>query len=721
MENLGQLYYERGVLYFELEQYEQAVDEWIQAYELGYNKEIILEHFYQCFILPNQEEFEKNYQRNNNGFTSLSYDDCLLDFIPVNEAKFYIYDCEEDQFKGYILLEQTPLQGVKLEFSSVLYTDTWDIREIAADLEKKNYGLVYLVLGELESKFISFFKLPLFRELYMEKMMVFHDFQSMQSFLLEHEEYYHPKKLVTLDSSKYMEMLCDIQKTKQFKTDNVSMKNLLFLRGFSQYGVLRRMIENTAASFRKAGYNTLIIDLCQESAGKQLFVAKEKYEFDAVIAWNAMGIEIEKVRKIGKKFCAIMGDHPIWHQERLQFADKDTIVWYGDWNDVDYVRKYYPNVGRVEFGETSADYIEGEKTYPERKYDLVFVGGYNKPEEVYDQICHMYRGNVLEFVKDFIKELVENPHETYEAALAKTWENYGLENIEDEKFNEIASEFALVNRYIRAYFRDKIIREIIEHDIVIHVSGNGWNDFESEYKHNIVIEHSDWYTAAKMLANAKISLNIMPWFKAGFHDRAIKSMMSGTLLLTDSSEYIEKKLQNMENVVIYQLDQLEALPEIIKYLLSHEEIAEKIAQMGYEFAKDEFSLKKSAAWMTRVLKEELNDTQELVSEGCELSVADEIPRKEIAKDLLCELKEIEEVLNTFPSNNMIRAKDYHYCVSKLKKVTLQIVLKYPEIDVDIDAWNSISNISDPVPAYIPEMIGMQIANLVKSILWYCNE
>ncbi len=39
MENAGELYFNQGILFFELKQYEQAVHAFIQAYELEYEKE----------------------------------------------------------------------------------------------------------------------------------------------------------------------------------------------------------------------------------------------------------------------------------------------------------------------------------------------------------------------------------------------------------------------------------------------------------------------------------------------------------------------------------------------------------------------------------------------------------------------------------------------------------------------------------------------------------
>lgn len=718
---MGDLHYKRGINFFELEQYEQAIEDWICAYELGYNKDQILNNIYECFILPNDSEFRENYERNNDGFTRLDYDDCVLDFIPVSENKFYIYDKENKKFQGAFCLEETELEGSILGFNGILYTDTWDVRQILDDTKRQLFGVVYLLLGQLESRFISFFKLPKFRELYLGKMILFHDAVSMQNFFVDNEEYCLPRVIVSEDTTKYLQAIDNIQKEKRATINKNGRKNLLLIKGQSQYGALRRMIDDLAQALRRAGYNTLVLDALQESVGQLLYTAKKEFEFDAVITCNAMLINVDEVRKLGKKYCALMGDHPIWHDMRLKCADDNTIICYGDPNDVNYVKKYYPNVGKVAcLSSGSSTFLKENHVYANRRFDLVFTGGYNDPKKIYEQICQMYDGAILRLVKSFIDKLVTYPDKTYEGALKETLCDYGQGDISGEQFNDLAVEFCLVNRYIRSFFRDKIIREIVKNDIEIHVSGNGWEDFDSEYKDNLIIESNDWYTAKKMIANAKISLNIMPWFKAGFHDRAATSLLSGAVLLTDSSEYMEEHFNDMENIALFYLDQLEELPKKIKFLLENEDIAATIAENGCEKAEQEFMWDNCANSLKQILTRELDDHSECKTQGCNLNqVTQGLSRKEIALDVLSELYETEELLDILQGNSMFGTEDYQYCVSRLVDETRRLVLEFPDIEVGNYVWNIIANLNEEMEVYIPELIRMQISYLVRVITRDC--
>ena len=141
---IGEYYFECGIEFFEAYKYEEAILSWIRAYNLGYKREIILENIYNCFILPNEQEFRCHYKQNSENLTHLPYESCSLDFIPICENRFYIYDKEENCFRGLIILEGSPIQGKKIEFNNILFTDTWDIREILSDRKEYSRDELYL-------------------------------------------------------------------------------------------------------------------------------------------------------------------------------------------------------------------------------------------------------------------------------------------------------------------------------------------------------------------------------------------------------------------------------------------------------------------------------------------------------------------------------------------------------------------------------------------------
>lgn len=210
MGNLGEAYYNLGTELFEVGYYEQAVEYFIQAYELGYEREQILENLYACFILPNEQEFRNNYRHNAEKIVQMPFEECALDFIPVSEKRFYIFDKEQLKFSGVFELEEKPVQGRVEEFSSILYTDTWDIREILPNMKERKWSQIYIVLNEMESKFVSFFKLPDFKELYLGNIVLFKNTELMYEFFEQNDSFYLPKKVVTTEAEKYFKLINEL-------------------------------------------------------------------------------------------------------------------------------------------------------------------------------------------------------------------------------------------------------------------------------------------------------------------------------------------------------------------------------------------------------------------------------------------------------------------------------------------------------------------------------
>ncbi len=249
MSSAGKIYYERGIRYFELEQYEQAVTDFIQAYESGYEKEQIMNHLYQCFIYPNEQEFRNNYSKNSAEFTQLDYDSCTLDFIPVSDERFFIFDREKQEFQGMFVLDEKPVQGRKIEFNSILYTDLWDIREIIPDMKDYSRNTIYILLNDLEPKFVSFFKLPNFKELYCSNLIVFKNDNYLRSFFEEYEEFYLPKVVHSAYTSKYADLMNIIHQKRNSldKKEKQERKNIFLSVCLPSYNCGTGALKNAVA------------------------------------------------------------------------------------------------------------------------------------------------------------------------------------------------------------------------------------------------------------------------------------------------------------------------------------------------------------------------------------------------------------------------------------------------------------------------------------------
>ena len=84
-------------------------------------------------------------------------------------------------------------------------------------------------------------------------------------------------------------------------------------------------------------------------------------------------------------------------------------------------------------------------------------------------------------------------------------------------------------------------------------------------------------------------LNILPNFKDGIHDRVLTAMCNGSVSITDSSTYLKEQFQDGEDIVFYELNQMEKLPDRILQLQKDEAKMAQIAQKGYQKVQSGFS------------------------------------------------------------------------------------------------------------------------------------
>lgn len=87
----------------------------------------------------------------------------------------------------------------------------------------------------------------------------------------------------------------------------------------------------------------------------------------------------------------------------------------------------------------------------------------------------------------------------------------------------------------------------------------------------------------RAMGDAKISLNIMPWFKEGAHDRVYSGMLSGSVVLSDRSRYMDETIK--EGVCFFDLKEPESLLRKTDEILNQEERSRKIAQEGRAYAE----------------------------------------------------------------------------------------------------------------------------------------
>lgn len=298
----------------------------------------------------------------------------------------------------------------------------------------------------------------------------------------------------------------------------------------------------------------------------------------------------------GPKFNFIF-DHPVWMRQHLMHHYPDFYVLTHDTNYVSFLERYY---GKKAILFPPAGMISNLRERKDRIYDLTFVGTYgNYWNEVL--LIHQMEKEKRFLANRFLLKMRKNPNMTAEQALCKVLEESG-KNISDDVFLELFYEMRRVIYCVMHYYRDRVLRCILNSGIRIDVFGDSWKSCPLICYPNLIC-HPDVTVeeSLEIWQKSKLSLNIMSWHKGGFTERMANIMLAGAVLVTDETTYLKGRYGE-QDLVPFRLDELYLLPDKIKALLRDEEMRKKIANNGMKKTLQDHTWEKRSEQLLGILK-----------------------------------------------------------------------------------------------------------------------
>ncbi|MDD6038062.1 MAG: DUF4422 domain-containing protein [bacterium] len=375
------------------------------------------------------------------------------------------------------------------------------------------------------------------------------------------------------------------------------------------YNILNDLMRQLELGLQKIGLRTIAYDEQAEDVnGLGRFVGKK---FLAVIGIQSYLFSIKRNETgcflhdemMGPKFNIVL-DHPIWLKNQMEQAPADYYILTHDENYRSFIEKYFLKVdGSMMFPPAANELITvGGKPFAQRNYDVVFIGTYGDYREKLEQILEC-TPQVAHLANDYLGCMRKHTELTAEAALGMVLEKRGIV-LTKEEFLELFFHMKPMIQCVMYYYREKVIRTLIEAGITVHIWGQTWE--KSPFaKHSCLVIHPDVTPEESfdILKEAKISLNIMAWHKAGFTERLANSMRAGALVVTDATRYKDERLIDGQNICMFDLKECECLPKMLKELLAKEQVCEQIAADGCAYVMEQHTWKKRAEQLLKTVFE----------------------------------------------------------------------------------------------------------------------
>lgn len=395
------------------------------------------------------------------------------------------------------------------------------------------------------------------------------------------------------------------------------------------YDVLDGFAHSMADALRACGKEVEWYDIGTRGAEGLLELTGKTYQ--AIIGFQTwiFSVKLQDGRNVhdlihGPKFHFIF-DHPLWMKEHLENAPRRCYILTHGKDYQAFVERFLadniedcfllPPAGirpcelRERECNACGSTIEGtgcDAIFDDRKpgsqktettktdlLDITFIGTWYDYRERLAYIKNT-KGDARYIANRFLLVMKKEPNLTAEAALTKALSDYEIK-LPDESFKELLFEFKQVVFAIMTYYREKVIRVLLEAGLTIHVYGDSWK--KSPFSnHPGLICHPQVSLSESMevWSHSKISLNIMSWHKGGFTERIANMLLAETLAVSDCSTYLEEHFTDGKDIVLFDLEHIDELPERLKYYLSHEKERERVAANGQRKALTEHTWEQRA-------------------------------------------------------------------------------------------------------------------------------
>lgn len=353
--------------------------------------------------------------------------------------------------------------------------------------------------------------------------------------------------------------------------------------------------DQLAREFTDRGHETFILDLMNPPANTPHsyvnFVTFASKKIDLAVCFDGMCIRDDILIGIwnawGTIVADILMDPPFRFHPSLKKHPRNYLLFCCDHDHVSYVERYFqetvpyvafmPHVGTVP--EQNSTFLP----YAKRNYDILFSATYYRPESKLEEMEQVLAGNtdMQKFYFLMYQNMVNDSDLTTEQAVFLTLEQLGWA-VPDDTLKTIFRCSEYVDWAIRMYQRERVVEILAESGLELYLLGRGWENHSSAGFSNVhwIADRVPYAQTLTAMADAKINLNVFPWFKAGTHDRIFNTLLQHSLPLTDSSHWINENFTDGQDIALYSLKNLEKLPEIAAELLDNPARAENIIRNG---------------------------------------------------------------------------------------------------------------------------------------------
>ncbi len=367
------------------------------------------------------------------------------------------------------------------------------------------------------------------------------------------------------------------------------MNLLLFESKRLSYDSSWYFMEMLRKGFENLGAKVTIFVLEDLDRQEEELLALCQKRFDAVFDTNSALVSAKiddsyYLDTFEAPFYHFIVDHPLHVHGALNVPLKDYHVICLDAYHKAYIEQYYSHIKNVivmPFGGidsrefTKKEFVPMEK----RPIQILFPGTFT-PLEYYRGQMDAHGEHYWEMTQEILKEYQQGSSKPIHQLFQEISQS-------DEDFFALKLHKArYIDKYIREWYRQRIINALLEKDVIVDVVGFRWEMYQGKNVKKLR-KHSPctYGEQIQMLGQSKMVLNVQPLFLDGVHDRVMNTMMNHSVAVTDSCEFLERNYIPEKEVVLFDKNAPEKMASWVAENAGKDMVLQEIQEKAYQKSK----------------------------------------------------------------------------------------------------------------------------------------
>ena len=357
-------------------------------------------------------------------------------------------------------------------------------------------------------------------------------------------------------------------------------KVILYIPTAGKHPTMERICNELSKGFSAIGKDVINIDLENNSEVQIAYDMMLSGDVEFSVGLNTSVANILKSNQksiyeyLDVPYVAVLLDAPYnTSTGNLGFECKKHFLCLLDKSHLGIVKKLYPD--KKFYGEMFlplggiAGGNEDEVFSRERPYDVVvsassFSSG-NPVRFWHEDEADKNFIRILDDVADYLLTEPVSVAEGFKYVLNER-------GLYDDKFMlAMIPYYFKVFRYIKTVRRAKSIELLVKNDIHVDIFGDGWDNVPI-VRDNIgkcvrLHKGTSYQEALDLMARAKVVFQDQAEFNNGAHDRVFSAMLSGAVVVSEYSSYLDKEFSNGKDIFMYDwkngISQVNVINELI--------------------------------------------------------------------------------------------------------------------------------------------------------------